>query len=325
MSAAGAARGSPEQAAGKPGKPTGSAALAEAIRAQVEHYFSDANLPTDTHLLQQISQDPQGCGGWAVCLAAHARGGGGSVHTDHTSGSACAVGRALHATHCLTACLCALSRGLHVVAGACMACPPRTVPIAHIAAFKRLKKLSRDVAVIADALRGSSMLTVDEAGTAVRRTAPLAAFDAHDISRRTVVAEHLPGQPTIGARAALLVGALQSEVQRGGGCMAAVWLLPVALVQYTRADDMQRCAVLVCPWCVGRVGHAAVQAVWRGADGAHLQPWQHRHAAAVARQGCGRHQPGGRAAGVCAGGVWMRGRLHKLRQQDQEPRQLVRG
>lgn len=29
---------------------------------QVEFYFSDANLPTDKHLLKQISKDPEGYG-----------------------------------------------------------------------------------------------------------------------------------------------------------------------------------------------------------------------------------------------------------------------
>jgi hypothetical protein len=38
---------------------------------QVEFYFSDANLPTDKHLLKQISRDPEGYGAHALGLHPH--------------------------------------------------------------------------------------------------------------------------------------------------------------------------------------------------------------------------------------------------------------
>lgn len=72
------------------------------------------------------------------------------------------------------------------------------VPIKMIACFKRVKGLTKDVAVVTDALKGSALLTVDEEGGRVRRSQPLAAYDVNDICRRTVVAEHLPDKPTIG-------------------------------------------------------------------------------------------------------------------------------
>jgi hypothetical protein len=43
------------------------------VSLQVEFYFSDANLPTDKHLLKQIHRDPEGYGEisvvltWCVC------------------------------------------------------------------------------------------------------------------------------------------------------------------------------------------------------------------------------------------------------------------
>jgi len=52
--------------------------------------------------------------------------------------------------------------------------------------------------VVTQALKGSSMLSVDEEGSRVRRTTPLPNYDTTDICRRTVVAEHLPDKPTIG-------------------------------------------------------------------------------------------------------------------------------
>ena len=38
--------------------------LKASIMKQIEFYFSDANLPTDKHLLKQIQKDPDGCGRW---------------------------------------------------------------------------------------------------------------------------------------------------------------------------------------------------------------------------------------------------------------------
>lgn len=113
-------------------KPTDPVELAAAIRKQVEFYFSDANLPTDKHLLKQISKDPEGY-----------------------------------------------------------------VPLKMIANFKRVKGLTKELSVVTEALKGSSMLAVDEEGSRVRRTTPLPTYDTTDICRRTVVAEHLPDKPTI--------------------------------------------------------------------------------------------------------------------------------
>lgn len=70
-----------------------------------------------------------------------------------------------------------------------------------IANFKRVKGLTKEVSVVTEALKGSSMLAVDEEGSRVRRTTPLPAYDTTDICRRTLVAEHLPDKPTIGEAA----------------------------------------------------------------------------------------------------------------------------
>lgn len=69
-----------------------------------------------------------------------------------------------------------------------------------IANFKRVKALTKDLAVVAEALKGSTLLSLDEEGSRVRRAAPLPTFDVSDITRRTVVVEHLPDKPTIGER-----------------------------------------------------------------------------------------------------------------------------
>lgn len=67
-----------------------------------------------------------------------------------------------------------------------------------IANFKRVKALTKDLAVVAEALEGSELLSLDEGKARVRRCTPLPAFDVTDITRRTVVVEHLPDKPTIG-------------------------------------------------------------------------------------------------------------------------------
>lgn len=77
---------------------------------------------------------------------------------------------------------------------------PAAVPLKMIANFKRVKGLTKELSVVTEALKGSSMLSVDEEGGRVRRTTPLPAYDTTDICRRTVVAEHLPDKPTIGAQ-----------------------------------------------------------------------------------------------------------------------------
>ncbi|WIA16383.1 hypothetical protein OEZ85_013077 [Tetradesmus obliquus] len=118
--------------AGAAGKPTDHAEVMAAVKKQVEFYFSDANLPTDKHLLKQIQKDAEGY-----------------------------------------------------------------VPLRMIANFKRVKALTKELTVVAEALRSSSLLSLDAEGTRVRRAAPLPAFDVGDITWRTVVVEHLPDKPTI--------------------------------------------------------------------------------------------------------------------------------
>lgn len=72
------------------------------------------------------------------------------------------------------------------------------VPIKVIANFKRVKALTKDLSAVADSLRSSSDLVVDDEGKRVRRAVALPDFDITDIQKRTVIAEHLPDTPTIG-------------------------------------------------------------------------------------------------------------------------------
>eukprot|EP00775_Hariotina_reticulata_P003902 gene3902-4156_t len=169
------------------------AATAAAVRKQVEFYFSDANLPTDKHLLKQIHKDPEGY-----------------------------------------------------------------VPLKMIAGFKRVKALTKDMAVVAEALQGSSLLALDDSKSRIRRITPLSTFDANDIIRRTVVAEHLSDQPTIESVTQLL--SQYGEVvmvricARGNSSKLPSWLgkavdainLNVghgeyALVEFSSEDDCVQC------------------------------------------------------------------------------------
>lgn len=45
--------------------------LAAAILKQIDFYFSDANLPTDKHLLKQIQKDPEGYGTFTIHYTSH--------------------------------------------------------------------------------------------------------------------------------------------------------------------------------------------------------------------------------------------------------------
>ena len=65
-----------------------------------------------------------------------------------------------------------------------------------IASFKRMKALSKDQSVIVAALQTSSELELS--GHRVRRKAPLSMLDDTEVLLRTVIAENLPDQPTIG-------------------------------------------------------------------------------------------------------------------------------
>jgi hypothetical protein len=92
----------------------------------------------------------------------------------------------------------------------CSPCPfSPAVPLKMIANFKRVKGLTKELSVVTEALKGSSMLSVDEEGSRVRRTTPLPAYDTSDICRRTVVAEHLPDKPTIGELLPLFVAKIR--------------------------------------------------------------------------------------------------------------------
>jgi hypothetical protein len=51
------------------------------------------------------------------------------------------------------------------------------IPIAHLATFARVKKLSGDTSVIAEALKAEPTLVFNEAGDAVKRAEPLPADD----------------------------------------------------------------------------------------------------------------------------------------------------
>lgn len=71
------------------------------------------------------------------------------------------------------------------------------VSLKLISSFKRVKHLARDWRVVAYALNMSTKLQINEAGTKLRRLAPLPAYDETAPSR-TVVAAHLPpDRPTI--------------------------------------------------------------------------------------------------------------------------------
>lgn len=89
-----------------------------------------------------------------------------------------------------------------------------------IANFKRVKALTKDMAVVVEALAGSTLLSLDESASQVRRCTPLPAFDVNDICRRTVVVEHLPVKPTIGG-------------------LLLVLLLPMTALLHRRASSFQ--------------------------------------------------------------------------------------
>lgn len=177
---------------------------------QVEFYFSDANLPTDKHLLKQISKDPEGYG---ETPAAAAWGTGGRLLCRTTAvnladdwsparpPAADARTPKSSTVHvCSTVCrrVCCLSCSTHTHTQQHTPTPHTTaVPLKMIANFKRVKGLTKELCVVTEALKGSSMLSVDEEGSRVRRTTPLPTYDTDDICKRTVVAEHLPDKPTI--------------------------------------------------------------------------------------------------------------------------------
>ncbi|KAL5771980.1 hypothetical protein ACOSQ2_011904 [Xanthoceras sorbifolium] len=66
------------------------------------------------------------------------------------------------------------------------------VPISVIASFRKMKKLTRDYASIAVALRESSLLVVSSNGKKVRRLNPLPVTEVRDRKLFTVLVENLP-------------------------------------------------------------------------------------------------------------------------------------
>lgn len=70
------------------------------------------------------------------------------------------------------------------------------VSLKLVSSFKRVKHLTKDWRVVAEALKKSVKLEVNEAGTKLRRTDPLPAHDETAPSR-TVVVARLPDRPTV--------------------------------------------------------------------------------------------------------------------------------
>ncbi|GAQ78890.1 hypothetical protein KFL_000200420 [Klebsormidium nitens] len=81
--------------------------------------------------------------------------------------------------------------------------PEGWVPIKTIGGFNKIKSLSKNHAVIAQAVRSSQQLVVSSDGKKVRRAQPLPDVNLFDIQMRTVVAENLPSNPTIQGMEAL--------------------------------------------------------------------------------------------------------------------------
>lgn len=59
-----------------------------------------------------------------------------------------------------------------------------------------MRALSKDVAVITEALRGASLLQLSHDCKRVKRVQPVPEYDISDIQRRTIVVENLPGNPS---------------------------------------------------------------------------------------------------------------------------------
>lgn len=62
--------------------------------------------------------------------------------------------------------------------------------------FRKVRALSKEVPVIAEALRHTATLQLSEDGRRVRRVVPVPDYDIADIQRRTIVVENLPGNPS---------------------------------------------------------------------------------------------------------------------------------
>jgi hypothetical protein len=131
--------------------------LRAALVKQIEFYFSDANIVTDKHLLGIIKKAPEGFGREQSHAIASRRWpcarGGRTV----SSIPPCRTSTSPSQSLCLTV------------------CPPYVLPhpsavaIKAIASFKRVKALTKDLAVVQEALQTSEQLVVSADGTQVRR------------------------------------------------------------------------------------------------------------------------------------------------------------
>jgi hypothetical protein len=184
---------------------------------QVEFYLSDANLPTDKHLLKHVQKDPEGFGAQPAPRAPCRSGQRGAAPSRRLRRPPRHPSLPPSPPHASRPC-----------------CRP-PVPIKLIAGFKRIKALTQDAAAVASALRGSAALVVDDEGRRVRRAAPLADVDVAAISRRIVVGEHLGDAPTIGAALG------------GGGVVAAAAVWAAEWRRRRRAGGFLRPPSLPCP------------------------------------------------------------------------------
>ncbi|GAB4813744.1 hypothetical protein N2152v2_000790 [Parachlorella kessleri] len=75
--------------------------------------------------------------------------------------------------------------------------PEGWVPVKVVGSFNKMKKLSRKLKVVAEALRQSQQLEVSADGQRVRRRAPLPDVDLDAVRLCTVIADNLPEKPTI--------------------------------------------------------------------------------------------------------------------------------
>ncbi|KAG2454540.1 hypothetical protein HYH02_000385 [Chlamydomonas schloesseri] len=77
--------------------------------------------------------------------------------------------------------------------------PDGFVPVKLFANFRKVRALSKDVAIITEALRNAKLLQLSEDGKRVKRLVPVPDYDIGDIQRRTIVVENLPAvsSPTI--------------------------------------------------------------------------------------------------------------------------------
>ncbi|CAI9087964.1 OLC1v1022179C1 [Oldenlandia corymbosa var. corymbosa] len=71
------------------------------------------------------------------------------------------------------------------------------VPIGVVASFRKMKKLTKDVSLIATALRESSLLVVSPNGKKVKRLHPLPPTEVKDPMLCTVVVENLPNDHSV--------------------------------------------------------------------------------------------------------------------------------